>query len=859
MTIEILVLGGFVHIIWLLRLALVALMLVCSCSDELQKEDDLGQTNIKEWGGSAGFKVPLPPGYAWMITQSWAEHCEECNEKGYDQIYGDYCNDSTHLLSCCDHGWDFNLPSNNDEGKSVLASGDGHIKSVGWENGWGNTVVIDHGDNICSRYAHMLDDSTDHLKKDQFACQGLKVGKIGNTGNSGGFHLHFQFEECDSKKTLAMGFTDGNGVPKCTIGNDVYGSNGQYTFLKLTNQERSSCDSDEEFSGAKLPEGDWIYSVCGTVDNCPLNPGCGRQAGHKFDDNYDLDAWTAEASAYLYQECAIDGKNDGELHPDDKITRAEALKIALYLFGMMDGCDDDVPFADVKKSDWFFGVIACAVDNGIIDSNKTYFNPNQEVLFVEGAKFLVEAADEAGVISVKSPGSSHFSKIDESHWGSPYVETIYAYGGLEKGGTNYAPERKLSRSEYIIMAASLSPCFCRNIECEDGCECSQEVFACVDPNDKSPGTGGGLVWPPDHAVDEDDEDSEAEPEVEEPEEKPEPKEDPEPREKPEETPEPTPTPEPEEKDPDPPEEGPPGLDPVDNSKDTVPSLTISCTADSAELSCPDETMEFEVSCSVSNNGQGKVQIDNLIMKFTTMFDCIITDTKLKNGGVGFQSIEAGEKKKLSGGFEIVCEYPPSEVDVVLDLMAKIDGEVKTFMNFQEVIISLPEGAGGSCKEPEPPPAICVPQCNGKQCGSDGCGSTCGDCNSGYNCEGGVCEKESVPVESTEGSTLTLSSEGGTMEIATFGWKTLYKSNPLPAGNQTVSFADQDLPAMILIHSGPKGFNIQLLEKSYGQLDFWIPFAGDITFNPPGNVSVKGYGANLPDPYISVLVRVPAKN
>lgn len=36
------------------------------------------------------------------------------------------------------------------------------------------------------------------------------------------------------------------------------------------------------------------------------------------------------------------------------------------------------------------------------------------------------------------------------------------------------------------------------------------------------------------------------------------------------------------------------------------------------------------------------------------------------------------------------------------------------------------------------PEICTPQCNGRECGPDGCGGVCGICVSGQGCDGGIC-------------------------------------------------------------------------------------------------------------------------
>ncbi len=143
----------------------------------------------------------------------------------------------------------------------VLASSDGVVKEVGLDYGWGNFVVIDHGNNICTLYAHMLNGSTGHLSEGQTVCQGLKIGEIGDTGDSAGNHLHFQFEKCDTGEGIPQRFTDGNGIPECIRNNDIFDSQGNYTALILTNQMVYSCDqSGETFGGGELSDGGW-YSA----------------------------------------------------------------------------------------------------------------------------------------------------------------------------------------------------------------------------------------------------------------------------------------------------------------------------------------------------------------------------------------------------------------------------------------------------------------------------------------------------------------------------------------------------------------------------------------------------------------------
>jgi murein DD-endopeptidase MepM/ murein hydrolase activator NlpD len=67
-------------------------------------------------------------------------------------------------------------------------------------NGWGNHVVIAHGDGVFTRYAHL---QSVGVKIGQAIERGTPVGELGNSGLSDGPHLHFElgtrrseFEPC---------------------------------------------------------------------------------------------------------------------------------------------------------------------------------------------------------------------------------------------------------------------------------------------------------------------------------------------------------------------------------------------------------------------------------------------------------------------------------------------------------------------------------------------------------------------------------------------------------------------------------------------------------------------------------------
>lgn len=75
-------------------------------------------------------------------------------------------------------------------GKTIPAAGAGRA-NLRRNAGFGNHVVIDHGDNLKTLYAHIQDGGFLISDGAQVA-KGQGIGKIGNTGNSFGAHLHFE-------------------------------------------------------------------------------------------------------------------------------------------------------------------------------------------------------------------------------------------------------------------------------------------------------------------------------------------------------------------------------------------------------------------------------------------------------------------------------------------------------------------------------------------------------------------------------------------------------------------------------------------------------------------------------------------
>lgn len=106
---------------------------------------------------------------------------------------------SKHYLSGFDYApstnhWGLDLAG--DEGEGAYATDAGVVVYAGWNNyGYGNMIMVDHGNNFQSLYAHLNGIS---VGCGQSVGQGDLIGLIGSTGRSSGSHLHFEIRAISS-------------------------------------------------------------------------------------------------------------------------------------------------------------------------------------------------------------------------------------------------------------------------------------------------------------------------------------------------------------------------------------------------------------------------------------------------------------------------------------------------------------------------------------------------------------------------------------------------------------------------------------------------------------------------------------
>ena len=74
-------------------------------------------------------------------------------------------------------------------GTPIYATGNGKVIYAGLQKGYGKSILIDHGFNYKTQYAHL---DSYNVKTGQKVKRGDIIGYMGNTGMSTGPHVHYE-------------------------------------------------------------------------------------------------------------------------------------------------------------------------------------------------------------------------------------------------------------------------------------------------------------------------------------------------------------------------------------------------------------------------------------------------------------------------------------------------------------------------------------------------------------------------------------------------------------------------------------------------------------------------------------------
>ena len=129
-------------------------------------------------------------------------------------------------------------------GTPIKATGDGRVVHVGRKGGYGNTVVIKHGQTYQTLYAHMSR-YANGIRSGSNVAQGQIIGYVGMTGLATGPHLHYEFQ------------VSGRHVDPLSVklpASDPIAKSERTKFMALSNQMMASLDQQGGTQLAQLDE-----------------------------------------------------------------------------------------------------------------------------------------------------------------------------------------------------------------------------------------------------------------------------------------------------------------------------------------------------------------------------------------------------------------------------------------------------------------------------------------------------------------------------------------------------------------------------------------------------------------------------
>jgi len=115
----------------------------------------------------------------------------------------------------------------------IRATGDGVVESIGWKGGYGRTIVLRHGGEISTLYAHM-EKYHSTLSKGMKVAQGQTIGYVGDSGLATGPHLHYEFRIGENRADpLKVSLPSARPLAKNLLGEFDLTKNN---YLNLANQ-----------------------------------------------------------------------------------------------------------------------------------------------------------------------------------------------------------------------------------------------------------------------------------------------------------------------------------------------------------------------------------------------------------------------------------------------------------------------------------------------------------------------------------------------------------------------------------------------------------------------------------------------
>lgn len=152
----------------------------------------------------------------------------------------------------------------------------------------------------------------------------------------------------------------------------------------------------------------------------------------------------------------ISGMDETHFAPDATMTRAQFASIVVRALGLPQKQAN--AFADVKKGDWYWGVVATAYSYGLVNGRtETMFDPDGTITRQEAASMVARAAKHCGMdtemseYAIQNTLTLFGDYPSVSGWARESVAFCYDTNILDQSDWNIEPTRNITRSEVAEM------------------------------------------------------------------------------------------------------------------------------------------------------------------------------------------------------------------------------------------------------------------------------------------------------------------------------------------------------------------------------------------------------------------------
>ncbi len=141
------------------------------------------------------------------------------------------------------------------KGDTIYASFDGQVTKSKYYYGYGNMVVLDHGNNVETYYSHL---SKCLVNKGHFVKKGDPLGLAGATGRATTSHLHFEIRENNKPYNSELVFDFENGKTR----EEIAAVNSLAALHKEVKPKSSSVSNSQSISKKYVVRaGDSLYKI----------------------------------------------------------------------------------------------------------------------------------------------------------------------------------------------------------------------------------------------------------------------------------------------------------------------------------------------------------------------------------------------------------------------------------------------------------------------------------------------------------------------------------------------------------------------------------------------------------------------